>query len=71
MGQVKFFKGCLPQIWLGPFLNILTHILVVLVFVKEKTQKNLDDKWFARMCSEKNIEIELKLDVKGHRIFEI
>ena len=21
----KFFKGCLPQILLGPFLNILTH----------------------------------------------
>ena len=22
----KFFKGCLPQIWLGPFLNTLSHI---------------------------------------------
>ena len=21
----KFFKGCLPQILLGPFLNTLTH----------------------------------------------
>ena len=26
MDQVKFFKGCLPQILLGPFLNILSHI---------------------------------------------
>ena len=22
----KFFKGCLPQILLGPFLNTLSHI---------------------------------------------
>ena len=22
----KFFKGCLPQIFFGPFLNTLTHI---------------------------------------------
>ena len=22
----KYFKGCLPQILLGPFLNILTHL---------------------------------------------
>ena len=22
----KFFKGCLPQILLGPFLNTLTHV---------------------------------------------
>ena len=26
MDQVKFFKGCLPQILLGPFLNTLTDI---------------------------------------------
>ena len=24
----KFFKGCLPQILLGPFLNSLTHLIV-------------------------------------------
>ena len=23
----KFFKGCLPQILLGPFLNTLTHMI--------------------------------------------
>ena len=23
---IKFFKGCLPQILLGPFLNTLSHI---------------------------------------------
>ena len=27
--QVKFFKGCLPQILLGPFLNNLTHLLLM------------------------------------------
>ena len=26
MDQVKIFKGCLPQILLGPFLNTLTQI---------------------------------------------
>ena len=25
--HVKFFKGCLPQILLGTFLNTLTHLL--------------------------------------------
>ena len=24
----KFFKGCLPQILLGPFLNTLSHTLL-------------------------------------------
>ena len=28
--QVNFFKGCLPQILLGPFLNTLSHMLHVL-----------------------------------------
>ena len=27
MDQVKFFKGCLPQFLLGPFLNTLTQII--------------------------------------------
>ena len=27
MDQVKFFKRCLSQILLGPFLNTLTHTL--------------------------------------------
>ena len=26
MDQVKFSKGCLPQIVLGPFLNTLPHM---------------------------------------------
>ena len=26
MDQVKFYKGCLPQILLGPFLNTLNHL---------------------------------------------
>ena len=26
--HLKFFKGCLPQILLGPFLNILTHMTI-------------------------------------------
>ena len=30
MDQVKFFKGCLPQILLGAFLNTLSHLLIFL-----------------------------------------
>ena len=26
--QVKFFKGCLPQILLDPFLNTLTQLIL-------------------------------------------
>ena len=26
--QVKYFKGCLPQILLGSFLNTLTQMLI-------------------------------------------
>ena len=28
MDQVKLFKGYLPQILFGPFLNTLSHIIV-------------------------------------------
>ena len=28
--QTKFFKGCLPKISLGPFLNDVTHLYVIL-----------------------------------------
>ena len=27
MDQVKFFRGCLPHILLGPLLNTLTHLI--------------------------------------------
>ena len=29
--HLKTFKGCLPQILLGPFLNTLTHVIIVKV----------------------------------------
>ena len=32
----KFFKGCLPQVVLGPFLNTLPHITETLVRKKVK-----------------------------------
>ena len=28
---LKFFKGCLPKILLGPFLNILTRVKMYLI----------------------------------------
>ena len=30
MNQVKFVKGCLPQISLGPFLNTLSRLFVLI-----------------------------------------
>ena len=33
MDQVKFFKGCLPQILLGPFLNTLSQMLILLLLL--------------------------------------
>ena len=29
MDQVKFFKVCLPQILLGPFLNTFPHFMIM------------------------------------------
>ena len=57
MGQIKFgrpypfktFKGCLPPIVFGPFLNTLTHLLIRLNKTKsflgntEKTHKHSVD----------------------------
>ena len=34
MDQVKFFKGCLPQILLGPFLNTLAHVSFYNLFLR-------------------------------------
>ena len=33
MDQVKFFKGCPPQILIGPFLNTLSHLSHLLVLL--------------------------------------
>ena len=35
----KFFKGCLPQNFLGPFLNTLTHIPVDMPYGSREYQK--------------------------------
>ena len=35
MNQVKFFKGCLPQILLGPFLNTLSQVSMMEFFAKK------------------------------------
>ena len=28
MDQIKYFKGCLPQILLAPFFNTLSHVII-------------------------------------------
>ena len=37
--RFKFFKGCLPQIFLGPFLNTLSHIFYKEISFKKLTRK--------------------------------
>ena len=38
MGQVKFFKGCLSQILLGPFLNTLRARSLVVSDLRSETK---------------------------------
>ena len=43
----RFFKGCLPQISLGPFLNILSHLFVKsdMQILNDIACQMLFDKW--------------------------
>ena len=42
MDQQKFFKSCLPQILLGPFLNTLPHLIVQnTIFPLQHSRKHL------------------------------
>ena len=43
--HVKFFKGRLPQILLGPFLNTLSHISFLENVNNIKNNKNMNAKW--------------------------
>ena len=36
----KFFNGCLPQVLLGPFLNILTQMIITFLIVPVNTFKS-------------------------------
>ena len=40
----KYFKGCLPQILLGPFLNTLSHIVPLHKIVNYETHGKYTDK---------------------------
>ena len=42
----KFFKRCLPQILLGPFLNTLSHLIIVRVILINKFKKLKQEKIF-------------------------
>ena len=68
MDQVKFFKGCLPQMLLGPFLNTLPHIsfnisLRLLKKLKEKDEKQLDlerrEQGFSIYLNGANVDLQL------------
>ena len=48
MDQVKFSKGCLPQIIHGPFLNISSHMYVLLVVLPETSTRVLPKKIFLK-----------------------
>ena len=36
----KFFKGCLPQILLGPFLNTWTQLILLILSIPTKNIRN-------------------------------
>ena len=65
--QVKFFKGCLPQVLLGPFSNILSYIRVyiklfchLLLFEKRKLQSfEMSWIWIIYMNNLSYIEISV------------
>ena len=48
MDQVKFSKGCLPQIIHGPFLNTSSHMYVLLVVLPETSTGVLPKKNFLK-----------------------
>ena len=49
MDQVKFSKGCLPQIIHGPFLNTFSHMYVLLVVLPETSTRVLPKKIFLKI----------------------
>ena len=48
----KFFKGCLPQILLGPFLNTLTHLflnfIILMAFLLQTYIRNIIN-WVSKL----------------------
>ena len=44
MGQVKFFKSCLPQILFGPFLNTLSHLTDLPIAMERNMQSDTPSK---------------------------
>ena len=55
----KFFKGCLPQILLGPFLNTLTDLFLPHVYPKQK---------FSTLNKKNELSSESG-EIKGHDYF--
>ena len=49
----NFFKGCLPQILLGPFLNIWSHILITFNYpgISDVFKPSLSLTPFGRICA--------------------
>ena len=51
MEQVKFFKGCIPQTLLDPFLNTLPHIKQEMQ-VQVKINATIDQDFRFQLCFE-------------------
>ena len=47
----KFFKGCLPQILLGPFLNTLTQAIIISSKLAQTNQLNTNNAGSAKVRS--------------------
>ena len=62
MNQLKFFKGCLLQILLGPLLNTLSHILLVKLL---KTTNPLQLYFVSFNLFQNKHSLEFKNDLKN------
>ena len=62
MEQIKFFKGCLPEILLSPALNTLTHICLV---CRQYTNTHFDEDKAKSILfgSRRNLNLVEKLDI--------
>ena len=52
--HLKFFKGCLPQILLGPFLNTLTQIIIHVTAIFRIRNENLQ---YSEHCQRSMMEL--------------
>ena len=66
----KFFKGCLPQVLLGPFLNTLTQIFLLTVVFKSSQHIFLEKAYFSKTLFGKLWSIKYLFSIYGKIAWE-